>query len=60
MLREINDLPEPVKHAIYCTMPPDWLFSPSVVDWQALVIGGNPVEEIRAVNYGLTPVPVDH
>ena len=46
-LREINDLPEPTKRAIYYTLLPDWLFTRFGIDPETLTVEGRPVVELR-------------
>jgi hypothetical protein len=46
-LREINDLPEPAKRAIYYTLLPDWLFTRFGIDPETLTVEGRPVIELR-------------
>ncbi len=43
----INALPEPEKVAIYRTLLPEWLFTEHGVDRERLMVGGQPVVQIR-------------
>ncbi len=46
-LREINDLPEPIKRAIYCTLIPDWPFERFHIDRATLLVDGRSILELR-------------
>src|SRR5512145_2585580 len=46
-IREINDLPDVQKQAIYKTLLPEWLFSEYGVDSETLTIDGQPVVQMR-------------
>jgi hypothetical protein len=46
-LREINDLPEPTKLAIYYTLLPDWPFERFGIDRETLTVDGKPVIDVR-------------
>src|SRR5437764_8012477 len=48
-IREINDLPEPTKLAIYYTLLPDWPFTRFGIDRQTLTVEGKPVVDVRAL-----------
>jgi hypothetical protein len=48
-LREINDLPEPTKLAIYYTLLPDWPFTRFGIDRETLSVDGKPVVNVRAL-----------
>lgn len=46
-IREINNLPDDEKQAIYATLLPDWLFSNYGVDRQTLTVNGQQVVRFR-------------
>jgi hypothetical protein len=46
-IREINDLPDASKDAVYRTLLPDWLFSDYGVDTEQLTVDGQPVVLFR-------------
>ncbi|MCC7447166.1 MAG: hypothetical protein IT324_07105 [Anaerolineae bacterium] len=46
-LREINDLPEPTKRAIYYTLIPDWPFERYHMDRATLTVEGRSIVELR-------------
>ena len=46
-LREINDLPEEQKHAIYYTLLPEWLFTRYGIDRKTLTYNGESVVLLR-------------
>lgn len=46
-IREINDLPEEEKHAIYRELLPEWLFTDYHVDAENLTVDGQPVVYFR-------------
>jgi hypothetical protein len=48
-LREINDLSEPNKLAIYYTLLPEWPFARFGIDRETLTVEGKPVVEVRAL-----------
>lgn len=49
-IREINDLPEPEKRAIYLTLLPDWLFTSYNLDHDNLTIDGQVAVRFRYPN----------
>jgi hypothetical protein len=46
-LREINDLPEAQRRAIYLTLLPDWPYTRFGIDRESLTVDGKPVVHLR-------------